>query len=646
MKKTAKIILIVCCAAFLLFLLLPFLETTSPQPAVRGETAKAEPQIFTSNPLTELVGRIARFFRTRQKAETRQQQNQPITAVQADEMFGNPQETPLYASAQSAGDAAETALFQSDGAAYTDAYLQNEEGEWVLIRQTAPEGSTRGMHEINAKDNAYDRYVAQERQARFTPVMRTRAKQEVPDSRLARVFNPIKRFFGLGEESVQTGALTASTSDRLASAKSASSTGLDKNTEKTSALPKVRPVDWEGFQNNPFAALTPGGTEATKELADMVFPNAALESAAEMLANIKFPNAENDPREKQEKENFKLQWLKEKYQTVNEKSAEILEEKAATQQENTLAQILKGSCLNETPSVKTSACSVPTEQDESQNRQAVQEAKNLNKRLFYEKTNLNLPPAGIVVVLHKTDQEIPTAEDIAADFQEDPDTPVELPAEKYQAVAMYHYMQEKCPDCYWVATGKGPAQELQQTVEAAGLSMKGDPLNRHQQYIDGFIEMQKQNGLEGEELNALKTLLEKNPTPYTAYTKEDLKQLHAQTFDLMLERAQPQDASVPFFVQPKSAYDYYNETGRRHPMFYGEGNTTGEGTLQERSRTLTNEVADFINSWKPIIQEVKQEAAKEGVTELGGPKFQKVLQEYMQRKKDFDTGNELGKIQK
>ncbi|MDD6153006.1 MAG: hypothetical protein PUC11_03550, partial [Elusimicrobia bacterium] len=103
MKKSVKIALIVCCAVFFLFLLLPFLETSAPKTATKNETAKAEPQIFTSNPLTELVGRIARFFRTRQNAEEKQKIAEQMTAEQANELFGEPQGDTMYASAQSAG---------------------------------------------------------------------------------------------------------------------------------------------------------------------------------------------------------------------------------------------------------------------------------------------------------------------------------------------------------------------------------------------------------------------------------------------------------------------------------------------------------------------------------------------------------------
>lgn len=635
MKKAAKIILPICICALCLFLLLPFLETQAPS-TTHPTTDKVEPQIFTSNPLTEIIGRIAWFFNVREKAKSaRNAQGQTLTDKQAAEMFGEPQNDTLYAAAN--GTAAGASL--QNAAADSNAYLQNDDGEWVLIHQKVPQGASRGMHEINVRDNAYDRLITQERHARFTPVMRLPAvKGEVPDSRMARIFNPIKRFFGFGEDPSSFDAFPDEEGPFYVS--QLASSGMNKNKEKRSTLPSIHPIDWEGFRNNPFASMAAGGKEATKALADMIFPNSALQDVAEMLANIKFPNAENDPQVQQEKENFKLQWLQEKYQEVNAQSAEILKEQAVNR-ENTLRDILKDSCPSEVPSVKKTSCSITNGENQPQNQQEMEEIKNLNKRIFYEKTNLNLPPAGITVVLHKTDLPLPTLEDIQSSYEGK-----DVPLEKQQAMALFDYMQRQCPDCYWVATGKGPAQELQQTVEATGLLMKGDPLNRHQQYIDGFLEEIKQTGINEETLNELKTHLEQNPTPYTAYTKAELQQLHAQILRLMIDNSMPEEAAVPFFVQASSAYDYYNETGQRHPMFYGNGSATKEGTLQTRSEALTNEMAVYVNSWKPILREVKQAAAREGVTDLAGPQLQKVLQDYLQRKKDFDANNDLGKTQK
>lgn len=633
MKKTAKIILIVCCAALFLFLLLPFLETQAPRTGKTEDTAKTEPQIFTSNPLTELVGRIARFFKGRGSEQRREAGTRPMTNEETAELFGQPQEGTLYASAATASNETSSQTLAAGSGAYADAYLQNEEGEWVLIRQTSPEGASRGMHEINVKENAYERYIQQERQARFTPVMRHPKTAEVPDSKLARVFNPIKRLFGFGEDSAASASL-ASWNDDFAAGKLASSSGLDRNGEKTSKLPKTRPVNWNGFRNNPFSSMEPGSTEATKELADLIMPDAELKNMAEWLADIKYPNADNDPQVQQDKQDFIAQWMQEKYQQANEKASVILEEKAQNSEENTLFDMLS-TCSAGNPSVKE-ACSNNLFQQKPEANVSV--LKELNAGEFYKKTNLHLPPAGITVVLHKTDKDLPTGQDIQ-DLTEEAPTP-----EKQAALDMYHYMKEHCEgNCYWVATGKGPAQELQQTVEAAGLVMKGDPLSRHEQYVENFLAEQRNQGKTEEELQEMK---EKLNTPYTAYTQEDLQQLHRQTMDLLLDRAKPEDASVPFFTQAGSAYQYYNDTGRKHPMFYGEGSATAEGSLQERSAALTNEVADFVNGWRPIIREIKQETSQEGITDLSAPKIQEILEQTNQDIKNFDANNDLGKPQK
>lgn len=130
MKKTAgKIILIVCCAAVIAFLLLPFLETTAPDKTA-GAGKKATPQIFTSNPLTDLVNRIARFFGASRGA---QQPPQTLTARQAAEQFGSPEGGETYADARAAGNYISTEETPDAGRRYNygDASLQNEEGDWV-----------------------------------------------------------------------------------------------------------------------------------------------------------------------------------------------------------------------------------------------------------------------------------------------------------------------------------------------------------------------------------------------------------------------------------------------------------------------------------------------------------------------------------
>ena len=96
MKKAVKITLTVGICAVCLFLLLPFLETQAPSKPDPAAEKKAEPQIFTSNPLTEIVGRIARFFGARDKAKSvRNAQGHVLTDEQAAEIFGEPQHDTL-----------------------------------------------------------------------------------------------------------------------------------------------------------------------------------------------------------------------------------------------------------------------------------------------------------------------------------------------------------------------------------------------------------------------------------------------------------------------------------------------------------------------------------------------------------------------
>ena len=72
MKKWIKYLLIAVCVALFLFLMLPFLVPSAPQEAnLARQGQKATPQIFTSNPLTSIVSRLARLFGSRGKDSRR-----------------------------------------------------------------------------------------------------------------------------------------------------------------------------------------------------------------------------------------------------------------------------------------------------------------------------------------------------------------------------------------------------------------------------------------------------------------------------------------------------------------------------------------------------------------------------------------------
>ena len=299
MKKTAgKIILIVCCAAVIAFLLLPFLETTAPDKTA-GAGKKATPQIFTSNPLTDLVNRIARFFGASRGA---QQPPQTLTARQAAEQFGSPEGGETYADARAAGNYISTEETPDAGRRYNygDASLQNEEGDWVLIRQTTPDGVNPGMHEVNSQENAYDAYMRQERSARFTPAARMKQRKAVPDSKLARFFNPIKRFFGFDD--TEEKLPNADIWDDEQAAVLASSDGFGRSRGKNgSSFARGGNMDISGIGGG----LPDGGSDGqTTNLLSYLDPDAALDQVADFLADSKYPNPKN-PQEQKAKEDYR-----------------------------------------------------------------------------------------------------------------------------------------------------------------------------------------------------------------------------------------------------------------------------------------------------------------------------------------------------
>ena len=59
-KNTGQFVVIMLCFAIIFFLLLPFLE--DPAAVAAAQSKKATPQIFTSNPLTELARKIYSLF--------------------------------------------------------------------------------------------------------------------------------------------------------------------------------------------------------------------------------------------------------------------------------------------------------------------------------------------------------------------------------------------------------------------------------------------------------------------------------------------------------------------------------------------------------------------------------------------------------
>ena len=128
----------------IIFVLLPFLETTPPPSAVPAPQARPRPQIFTSNPLTTLVKRIVNALQTewdkkrekRRLAVARMQEKRKLaptnyraallkTLPSQEEAPGEPIELPQG----------------------------EDDGNWLIAPQISPEDmGVKGMHEVNTDE--------------------------------------------------------------------------------------------------------------------------------------------------------------------------------------------------------------------------------------------------------------------------------------------------------------------------------------------------------------------------------------------------------------------------------------------------------------------------------------------------------------
>ena len=201
-KKTiGKYIIVILCMAILFFLLLPFLEEGAGT-ATPTAPKKASPQIFTSNPLNDLVRKVYSLFARNNR---KQGPRDFLAAAEHTPAFSA---GPTNVSETLPNPSGETQLPEEKSetvAAATDAYGEaafvDENGEWVLIQQTAPDSSQRGLHEVNARDSAYDKLLRLERQAKYTGgATQTQPVQSIPESKWARMWKPIQQMLGLDRQ--------------------------------------------------------------------------------------------------------------------------------------------------------------------------------------------------------------------------------------------------------------------------------------------------------------------------------------------------------------------------------------------------------------------------------------------------------------
>ena len=643
MKKTVgKICLFIVCLAVIVFLLLPFLQTPAAKQAEGPAVQTATPQIFTSNPLTELVNRIARFFT---KRNTQPAPQQTLTENQVNEQFGTPMdEQALYADARAtAQNAISTEATPQAGSArrnsFGDASLQTEEGEWVLIRQTAPEDGLKGMHEINTKDNPYDIYVRQERAARFNPAVQTTAQAAVPDSKWARLFNPIKRFFGF---STPQAVSNAPLSGGNTAAQLASSQSTGSNRGKTGSSFGQADMDMPQLSGSLSGQEATAQSEQPGSLLAYLDPDIVLNEVADSLANAKYPNPQSE-KEKREKEAYRQQRMAEAREYFLSRSQERLNRLAAGQEpEDELKNMLEYSCFNEAPRpVRRSSClTEETEDTRPASKKQLEETKAQNAQLFFQKTNLPMPPAPITLVIGR-----------ATGLPQEEIDP-EITSEDYiKTMEIYQFMlqNEDCSSkpCYWVANSRQSNTELSDSVEASGAVFKGDPLDKYSQVEQKFTQYkleQLPENASDQDKQAAQSQAEEFAPAYILYTADNLKDLQAQNREAMKNRDMKAGAALYALTAPIGKQ--LSQDLDSAVFFYGKDDSfidaDKNASFVERSRVLTNTLADQIQFFQQVAQELRRNTSQEIVRNQTRSEVQEMQKQSQKKRAAFDKSRPGG----
>lgn len=628
MKKKIKIAAISLAVLVLVFLSLPFFAPKATSNPKAGENAQQNtPQIFTSNPLTELVNRIAAVFGKKNAGihSAGGMQNANSNAV-AEEMLADARaaaaNTPTTEETPKAGEEGPFGSFFGDG-----------EEEWVLAPQFSPEGTTRGMHEISAKGDAYDNYIRAERAARFTPVAINPRTKEVPNSKLARIFNPIKRFFGFDDPYATDSDWYDEEAAHLAYVQGDSESAKDPRQFKRAGIADMGmpnlSVNGQGASNAENTSEAKNANDALGEVFSFFYPEAKIQELAKRKADALYP-APRTPKQQASWEVARLEEAKRLYDEMQEKKFSYSNIKVDKATPPDFTKVFK--CSKNKPTLSLgNACPLgeePLSEQEKQEMKTENERKFLN--LLGDPGDYEIP---VTVVYGKgidSQKMWETLED-TGNFIEDAKEEghsdlVEEYSKNAELQQLYKFMAEqaKCEteNCYWVATSNQPHPSLEDSVDLAGKTVfKGDPLNRFQKLHEQFIQnFQKDPGTllnnptDQEIKETAESIRELTPA-YVVYTQEDMKKWAEQIKKDMFEGN---------FQSLSLLYTATADTGRalaevgHSPVIGTDAKALVEQTaeeeivsLEQRTTTISQDVLEglefYQNAWKEVHQHTEGE---------------------------------------
>ena len=652
MKKTiGKIVLVFICVAVIVFLLLPFLETTAPAPANAQASAaaqKATPQIFTSNPLTALVQRMARLLR-----RTNAQQKAQIAQKSGDDHAAQPEQLADARAALKKGPAnQETA----DGVAtsgrynYGDASMQTEDGDWVLIRQTAPEGMEPGMHEINTQENAYDRYIRQERAARFTPAADSTSKEtQVPDSKLARLFSPITKFFGFNEAK-QTANNPDIWQDEGEAALLASSDKIARGNggKYAPGFTRAQMTDFEGPASGAASGSAPQPTQNDMVRAiSFLMPDEALSKLADDTADALYPNPKT-PDEKEQKAQFiKDFYAKHKDEIIAQVNGLIAADAEGKQPVDQVARIINSpGCDDRAPAPAAVQTSCDLDPSPQKTAQQVADARTQNAQKFYQETGFALPPLPITFVAGQVNAASDTYPTTPADNQQD-----QTLQDQTKEIYAFMVKNNQCGEgnCYWVANSVQNTQDLTNIVQAANMTFKGDPLGKYNQIKQQFIEAKIQemgDNADEREIQALQQQVQRAAPPYIVYSDKDLVQVQEKNRQASNEAVNkglpPKDLSVMYITSAADGQAVSQVLGASDlpPYFgYSVNGDILEKPLKEASGELTGDLTRAVKFGKGILQQMSKETSQEILEPAVSTAAQEMREAVEKQKKNYNKNN-------
>lgn len=642
-KNIGKIIIVILAVAICFFLLLPFLEPDSADGKQAQAAKKASPQIFTSNPLSELVRKVYAMFSRDQRRKERAR----LAAAQAQQAAQPLAQQDSVHAEQATENKENTAQAAASYDRYGNAEFVNEDGEWILVRQTAPEAAQRGMHDISSKENAYDKYVHLDRAAKYTPPA-TPAQPEIPDSKWARVWQPIKNFFtGSTPKSQHLAkadaphATALGTSAAASKATDVSLPGVQVSSDNFRVADLINGNDDSSF-NPIFLILDPEGrivdiATRLKETAHKVLTGQDADKATQAI-----------DKEKQSliayaKEHFKQQMEQ------DAQKAQPIEVQKALENLCEASQATSFYTIEDQP-----LCSAKHQQRQDVAEQDIQAAQAAGRQelrqFFIENFQIDpgtTQPVDMLVIFGKTDPQ--PLEEI------DMDDPDNIPSEvlmKYR----YLYKQKGCEEqpCYWVGRSEREDDEhvhtMKQTVDSSGLAYLGDPNNILAPLAEQYAQQNSSSSNEenGEE-SAENTQKTDQTWPYwVPYNLRDIEQLNQRNTPGRDKQGHPTRPESPFVVFVPSAANANKmlEALPMLPVVIYDNPQAGEpeqilsqqnqANSLERGRQLRRRVEDRLEDGHNVLQQAGEQMQDTGTSQI--------LQHALNRLRDeLSQSNQQGK---